>query len=124
MKKLLALAALSLAVSTGSVLAHGAKPRHGGIVQTADDLQFELLNKKEAAHIYVEDHGINYPVDGAKGKLTVLNGTEKTEVALHPAGDNILEARGDAKLAPGAKAVASITFANKKTVTVRFSIKK
>ena len=53
---------------------------------------------------------------------TVLNGTEKSEVALRPSGANKLEA-ADVKIAVGSKVVASVTGANGKATTVRFSVK-
>lgn len=124
MKKWIALVATMMVVSlSGGVLAHGAKAKHGGIMQTASDLQFELVTKNGIATIYVEDHDQGFSTAGATGKLTVLNGSEKTEVPLEPAGENTLITKSDAKLIAGAKAVALITFANKKTVSVRFSVK-
>ena len=122
MKKILAFAALaaSLALS-GQALAHGAKPKHGGIVQTAGDLAFELVHQDGNATIYIDDHGTSLPTTGATGTLTVLKGARKTEVPLTADG-TVLVAK-DAKLQPGSKAVAAITFADKKTVSVRFSVK-
>jgi hypothetical protein len=55
------------------------------------------------------------------GKLTVLNGSEKSEAALMVAGDK-LEAKG-VKLVKGVKIVAAVTTASKKTVTARFAIR-
>ena len=124
MKKLMALVAMAVTVAvSGNALAHGAKPKHGGIVQTASDLGFELVNKDGKAIIYVEDHGKPFSTSGATGKLTVLNGAEKTEVPLEAAGENTLVTKGDAKLMKGTKAIAAVTFADKKTVNVRFSVK-
>ena len=124
MKKWMALVAMTMTVAvSGNALAHGALPEHGGIMQTANDLQFELVNKDGVATIYVKDHGKAFSTAGATGKLTVLSGTEKIEVPLEPSGDNMLVSKGDAKLAKGAKAVASITFVDKKTVSARFSAK-
>jgi len=58
MKKLVALAAITLSVSlSGAALAHGGKPKHGGVIATANDLQFELTNKNNKPVIFVEDHG-------------------------------------------------------------------
>lgn len=114
--------AIAIAVS-GNVYAHGDKPKHGGIVQTASDLSFEMVNKDNATIIYVEDHGEKLSTEGATGKLTVLNGTKKSELPLELAGDNTLAAKGDAKLVKGSKAVACITFTDKKTANVRFSVK-
>jgi hypothetical protein len=124
MKKLIltVTAAVALAASA-SAFAHGFKAKHGGIVQTASDLQFELVTKDDTATIYVEDHGKKLATAGASGKLTVLNGAEKSEVPLQPVGENTLEAKGVTKLIPGAKAVATITFVDKKTVNARFTVK-
>ena len=52
----------------------------------------------------------------------MLNGTEKSEFHLRPAGDNRLQAQG-VKLAKGAKAVASVTTPKNKTITMRFVVK-
>lgn len=125
MKKWIALMALSVSMSiAGPALAHGAKAKHGGIVATANDIQFELVNKDGKPVIYVEDHGQKVATAGATGKLTVLNGRDKTEVTLQPVPENALVANGDVKLAPGAKAIAAVTLAVKQSITVRFAIKK
>ncbi|MDP3310314.1 MAG: hypothetical protein Q8S56_05030, partial [Polaromonas sp.] len=58
---------------------------------------------------------------GLSGKLTVLNGAEKSEAELKPAGGNKLEAKG-VKLNKGAKVVAVLNM-GKKPVTVRFTVK-
>ena len=121
-KLLIALTAAFAAISFNAH-AHGdAKPMHGGVVQVASDLQFELVAEGTGAALYVVDHG--KPADTAKmsGKLTVLNGKEKSEAELKPAGSNKFEA-SNVKLAPGAKAVASISGAAGKVITVRFTVK-
>jgi len=124
MKKCFAVAALAASVAlSGHVLAHGAKPKHGGVVQSAGDLAFELVSKDGGATIYVDDHGKDLPTAGATGTLTVLKGTEKTELPLEAGANNTLVVKGNANLAAGSKAVAAITFADKKSVSVRFSIK-
>lgn len=118
-----ALAATLLAAACLTAVAHGnAKAKHGGIVQTAADVVYELVPEPTGAALYVVDH--DKPVDTAQmtGKLTVLNGTQKTEAALKPAGSNKLEAIG-LTVSAGAKVVASITSAEGKTATVRFSVK-
>lgn len=113
-----ALAGVALAAA-----AHGdAKPMHGGTVQVAADIQYELVPQATGAALYVVDHG--KPADASKmgGKLTVLNGTQKSEVALKPAGGNKLEASG-VTVASGAKVVATIQRGDGKTASVRFSVK-
>jgi len=122
MNKLLMATLLGLSVCSFNAFAHGgAKPQHGGVVQSGGDLSFELVAQGDKAALYVGDHG--KPADVAKmsGKLTVLNGSEKSEAELKPAGGNKLEAA--AKLPPGAKAVATVNVPSGKVVTVRFSMK-
>ncbi|OWW21829.1 hypothetical protein [Noviherbaspirillum denitrificans] len=125
MKKVFVLAALAVTVfASSSVFAHGEKAKHGGIVQeSSNGVSLELVAKEGRATIYVEDHGKPVATSGAIGKLTVLNGTDKSEVPLEPAGENTLISKGDAKLASGAKVIAAITLADKKTANVRFAIK-
>ncbi|MEZ7784757.1 hypothetical protein O4A46_23455 [Cupriavidus gilardii] len=118
-----ALAAISISIS-GTAMAHGAKPaQYGGVVQTASDLQFELVAKDGNVSLYVDDHDQKKTVAGASGKLTVLNGSKKSETALRPAEGNVLVAAEQIAVAPGAKAVANVTFADGKTVNVRFAVK-
>lgn len=124
MKKLIAFAAVATTLAlSGNVMAHGSKAKHGGIVQTAGDISFELVSKDGKTTIYVDDHGKELPMAGASGTLTVLKGTQKTAVPLEAAGGNMLVAKGDTVLAKGSKAVAAITFADKNVVSVRFSVK-
>ena len=123
-RKSLIVAALAAAstVWAGATFAHGEKPKQGGALQVVGDVAFELVPKGDAAVIYVEDHGKPVSTAGMSGKLTVLNGTEKSEAELKPAGDNRLEAKG-VKLVKGSKAVASVTAPGKKAVSARFAVK-
>ena len=123
MKRLLTAAALGLsALAMNPVLAHGeAVARHGGVVATSSDLDFELVGTATGAVIYVEDHGKPMAPTGMTGKLTVLAGGQKSEATLTVAGDK-LEARG-LKLAPGARVVAALTTPAKKAITVRLTVK-
>jgi len=123
MKQLLTTIVLCLtALWFSTASAHGgAKAKHGGVVAVASDLGFELVATPTGAAIYVEDHGKPMAPTGLSGKLTVLNGAEKSEAALAVAGGR-LEAQG-VKLGPGAKVVAALTTAQKKAITVRFTVK-
>ena len=123
MKRFLTAVVLGAAMGCfNGALAHGEKPKHGGVLQVASDLAFELVPSSTGAIIYVEDHGKPYATSGMTGKLTVLNGTEKSEADLKPAGENKLEAQG-VKVAKGAKAVASLSLPKKKTIAVRFAVR-
>lgn len=108
-----AAAALGLsAPSFNAALAHGeGKPSHGGVVAAASDLHGELVGTTTGAALYIDDHG----------KLSVLNGTERSEAALVVAGDR-LEAQS-VKLVRGARVVASLTTPARKAATVRFTIR-
>ena len=99
---------------------HSAK--HGGIFVETKALDFEIVAKPDVLQVYVADHGKPVKLDGAKGKVTLLNGSEKTEVDLAPAGDK-LEAKGSFKVAKGTKGIASVTLAGKSAATARFEVK-
>ena len=114
----LGLAALSFSAAQADGV---AKAKHGGVVQKANDITYELVAHADGAAVHIDDHGKPVSVAGASGKLTVLSGKDKSEAELKPAGDR-LEAKG-IKLVPGSKVVASVTTAGKKTVSVRFTVK-
>jgi len=116
---LLAMSALGL----NQALAHGAgKPLHGGTVQVANDVSFELVVEADGATIYLVDHDAPMSSKGIAGKLTVLQGGSKTEVEVKEAGDNKLRATG-VKLSKGDKVVAVLNNVEGKTATVRFAVK-
>ncbi|MEN9397241.1 MAG: hypothetical protein RLZ81_1771 [Pseudomonadota bacterium] len=101
---------------------HEHKPLHGGVVVEASDMDFELVAKADQISLHVRDHGKPTNLQGALAKLTLLNGSEKSEVQLVPVGDR-LEAKGSYKLGTGTKAVATVTLAGKKPVNLRFALK-
>lgn len=123
LKKCAGIALITLAtLGAGSVLAHGGGvPKHGGIVEEADDLSFELAAGQEGALIYIEDHGEPMALKGMSGKLTILSGSEKTEAPLVLAGDKF-EAKG-VKLLKGNKILAHLNRPQQKPITVRFVVK-
>lgn len=121
-RKMALVAMLGLSTLSMGVLAHGpSKAQHGGIVQTAGDLSFELVPQGESAALYVVDHDKPADVSKMGGKLTVLNGTAKSEAELKAASGNKLEAA--TKLGPGARVVATVNTAAGKAITVRFNLK-
>jgi hypothetical protein len=117
--------AMLLAVSTGFVTVHAGgdhSAKHAGIVVATKTLDFEIVAKPDLIQIYVDEHGKALKLDGAKAKLTLLNGAEKSEVELVPVGDK-LEAKGNFKVVKGTKGIASVTLAGKPAATARFEIK-
>ena len=124
MKRLIALSAIAVGMALSSqALAHGAKPKHGGVVQSAADLSFELVTKDGKAVIHIDDHGQALSTAGATGSLTILAGSKKSEVVLEPAGSNTLVSKTDVKFERGNKALASITLPGREAISVRFSRK-
>jgi hypothetical protein len=116
-------AALAVGAFSGAAVAkddHTAK--HGGIFVETKALDFEIVAKPDTIQVYVADHGKPVKLEGAKGKVTLLNGSEKTEVDLAPAGDK-LEAKGSFKVAKGTKGIALVTLAGKPAATARFEVK-
>lgn len=122
MKKMLTAACVALSALTLSAMAHGpSKARHGGVVQAAGDLSFELVAQGDAAALYVVDHDKPADVSKMSGKLTVLSGPQKSEAVLKAGEGNKLEA--SARLASGAKVVATVNLPSGKAITVRFTVK-
>ncbi len=101
---------------------HDLTPRHGGVVVVAKDLDFELVAKPAAISLHVRDHGKLVDLRKASAKLTLLTGTEKTEVMLAPAGDR-LQAQGNFKVGAGTKVVAVVSLPGKPPKTARFTVK-
>ncbi len=124
MKHLISVTGLVLScLSMNPAQAHGdAKPQHGGIVQKANDLSFELVAQADGAMIYLMDHGKPLASKGITGKLTVLQGSNKVEADIKEASDNTLLVMG-VKLGKGDKLVAALSNVGGKSMTVRFTIK-
>lgn len=117
------LVAVALCLSTPLTGAHGdLQPQHGGLVQMASDLQFELVSSDAGVTLHVVDHGKPKSTEGGSGKLTVLSKGQKTEAPLKASGGNTFKA-AIGKLAPGSKVVASLTLIPQQAITVRFVIK-
>ncbi len=124
MKNLLGMMALCAAsLAAGVAQAHGvATPNHGGIVQAVGETWLELVVRGDTLELYLEDDGEEMPSAGLSGKLTIVDGAGKKDVALKPAGGNKLEAKGVA--GKGAKVLALLTLADKKTkVSATFTLK-
>jgi hypothetical protein len=125
MKKWIAVTGLAVLtlLSMSPAMAHGvSKPIHGGIVQVVNDVTFELVAEADGVMIYLMDHGKPMSVKGITGKITILQGSNKTEAELKEAGDNKLRATG-VKLAKGDKLVAVLAKVAGKSTTVRFTVK-
>ena len=123
MKALLATVVAAAALTASVAWAHGdEKARHGGLVQMAGEVKFELVAKGDSAEVYLDDHGEAIPTAKLSGKLTVMSGANKSEAKLEPQGNDKLVAKG-VKLVKGDKVIALVTLADKSTSSARFVIK-
>jgi hypothetical protein len=116
----LALIAAQTAFAGG---AHDHAPKFGGIVADGKAFDAELVAKPDLITVHLSDHGKPLATKGAKAKFILLTGSEKSEVALEPAGESKLEAKGNFNVAKGTKAVLEVALEGKKPSTVRFEIK-
>ena len=116
-------AALLMTLAIVPALAGGDHiPKHGGVMVETKAGDMEIVAKPDNLRIYFTDHGKPVKFEGAKAKVTLLNGSEKSQVELTPAGDK-MEAKGIFKVAKGTKGIAVMTLAGKAPVTARFAIK-
>ena len=75
------LAVASTAFAAGNH-GHDHTAKHGGIAVETKQAGLEIVARPDLIQIYVDDHGKPVNLDGAKAKVTLLNGTETSEVAL------------------------------------------
>lgn len=123
MKNRLLLATLLLSFAPAFAGQGDVKPIYGGVVQEIREISYELVAKADTLSLYVHDHGKKLPSASGTARVTLLNGTEKTEVTLAPAGDNVFQAKGTFKVQKGTRAIAVVTLAGKAPVTARYEIK-
>ena len=101
----------------------GTQPEHGGIVQLVGDMSFELVPAADHVELFVEDDGEEVNSADLAAKLTIVDGSAKSEVALAPAGGNKFEAKG-VKIPKGAKVTALLTLKDKQSkIAANFTIK-
>ena len=109
----------ALMLNAGQVLAHAehGQPQYGGVVAEAGEAQFEIVGKGGQITVYATNHGAPVATAGASGKLTVLAGTQKSDVPLKPAGDHRLSGAGN--VAAGAKLLIQVQWPDKKPLQAR-----
>jgi hypothetical protein len=120
---ILAAAAIALGAAGPALAKDDHAAKHGGIFVETKALDFEIVAKPDLIHVFVADHGKPVKLDGAKAKVTLLNGTEKSEIELAVAGDKF-EAKGSYKVAKGTKGIASVTLPGKAAAVARFEVKQ
>ncbi len=102
---------------------HDHTAKHGGIVAEGKEFDAELVAKPDLITVHIGDHGKPLSTKGARGKITLLSGSEKTDAELTPAGDSRMEAKGKFNVNKGTKVVIVVTLEGKRSGTVRFEMK-
>lgn len=102
---------------------HGRTTMHGGIIAAAGDLDYELVAKSDSLTLYVVDHDKPVSTAGASGSATIHASSDKSTVALVPAGDNKLVAKGSFKTGVGVRISATVTLPGKLEVKLNFRLK-
>ncbi len=125
LKSILIATAFCSSFTTGVLAAgnHDHTAKHGGVVAEGKEFDAELVAKSDLITVHVSDHGKPAQTKGAKGKITLLTGSEKAEAELVPAGQSRMEARGKFNISKGTKAVIVVTLDGKKPGTARFELK-
>lgn len=102
---------------------HDHGPKHGGVVREVSSITYELVARSDSLTLYVHDHGKPVSTEGAKAVVTLYAGSEKTGVALEPAGDNRMAAKGSFKVGVGVRATLSVTLAGKPEVRANYNLR-
>jgi len=96
-------------------------PKFGGVVVETKAGDLELVAKPDLIVIFAGDHGKPLKLTGGSGKVTVFNGSDKTEAPLTLVGDR-LEAKGSFKVGAGAKVLVELALNGKPAVSTRFTL--
>lgn len=116
----LGLGSLNAFAHTDDMLA-AMKAPNGGQLKMAGPFHLELVVKPGVVQVYVTDHGdTKIASQGGRGSVTLLSGGKKTVLKLNPAGGNLLQGKGNFKVAPEMKAVVSVMMPGQPAQQARF----
>lgn len=94
---------------------------HGGQLRMTGPFHMELVAQDGQLTVYVTDHADNkIGVEGGLAKATVETGTMKTQVHLHPVGDNMLKGSGAFALTPSTVVIVFMKLPNQDGYAARF----
>ena len=102
-----------------SVQAHGdhGKPQFGGVIAEAGEIEMEIVGKNDTITVHLSIHGSPIDSAGATGKLTLLEGGKKSDLALTPAGANRMTASG--RYSAGTKLLLQVQLPGQKPLQAR-----
>ncbi len=94
---------------------------HGGQLRMTGPFHLELVAKEGELTVYVTDHAdTKISVDGGLAKATVETGQTRTQVHLHPVGDNLLKGSGVFLLMPNTVVIVFMKLPNHDAHSARF----
>ena len=95
---------------------------HGGQLRMTGPFHLELIAKDGDLTVYVTDHADNaISVDGGLAKANIENGTTRTQVNMHPVGNNVLRGSGTFPLTPTTVVVVFMKLPNQDGYAARFT---
>lgn len=94
---------------------------HGGQLRMTGPFHMELVAQDGDLTVYVTDHADNaISVDGGLAKATVETGSNRTQVHLHPVGNNMLKGSGTFSLTPSTVIIVFMKLPNQDGYAARF----
>jgi hypothetical protein len=95
---------------------------HGGQLRMTGPFHMELIAKDGDLTVYVTDHADNpISVDGGLAKANIENGPTRTQVNMHPVGNNMLRGSGAFSLTPTTVVVVFMKLPNQDGYAARFT---
>jgi hypothetical protein len=117
----------SILVVSSPVCAHtdeffeSVEAPHGGQLRMTGPFHLELVVKEGELTVYITDHAdTKISVDGGLAKATVETGQIRTQVHLHPVGDNVLKGSGIFSLMPNTVVIVFVKLPNHDAYSARF----
>ena len=94
---------------------------HGGQLRMVGPYHLELVTKDSEVTVYVTDHADSkITTDGGLGKATIETGQTRTQVGLHPVGDNMLKGAGVFTITPETVVIVFIRLPDQDAHSARF----
>ena len=119
MKRISTLLALALSLSVATVAyAHPDHDDEPPVVYKVD-----TVKRNNGALFQVTLNGEKVATAKATGKLLLVKGKDRSELALRPSGENGMETEKGVKMAPGSSARALITLPDNTMATTEFIVK-
>lgn len=95
---------------------------HGGQLRMTGPFHMELVAKDGDLTVYVSDHADNpISIDGGLAKANIENGSTRTQVNMHPVGNNMLRGSGNFSLTPNTVVVIFMKLPNQDGYAARFT---